>query len=92
MYKINDNVKCFIGILIPDDCYKMAFEGKNVDYLLKEPKIDHIFKNIDINKLKTLQKIHDWSIEAEIYGSNFYKEIEKRLIDFAKNNSLSTNL
>ncbi len=92
LYKANENTKCTIGVLIPDNLYKKSFEGKNVEHLLKDKNIKELFSLVNKDQLKTLQKIHDWSIESEIYGSTFSKEIEKRLINFAKTYHLDINL
>jgi hypothetical protein len=87
LYRGENNSKCFIGVLIPDDIYYPALEGASVfhDYM-KE-----IFTKINIptdknmlNFLSDLQLLHDCCPQ-----DSYHEDIKEDLIAFADRNGLT---
>lgn len=70
----NSSIRCAFGVLIPDELYDLAMEGRVADELLPgaavlnydtgesymTPSMQHLFANeVDGNFLRNLQEIHD---------------------------------
>lgn len=79
MYRLpENNLKCAVGALIPDEIYRESMEGIGIAGLLADfPKLKGLFKNVDIDMLEDLQRIHDkceveeWEEEFKEVATNF---------------------
>lgn len=67
-YRLPNNKRCAVGIIMPDNIYTVAFEGKNIDCLQQGYIYDWswIPKGITVDDLTYIQNIHD-SIAGNIY-------------------------
>ena len=82
-YRGEDNNKCVIGILIPDNLYKAAMEGLNVETVLARwPMVRaHILGDLEyeaqwvmIQFLLFVQSIHDdavWEGETHLFDGEY---------------------
>jgi hypothetical protein len=64
-YRAGQNLKCAIGILIPDELYKREMEGYMVGGLMdKFSEIRELFSDVNARLLEQLQETHDLSTPA----------------------------
>jgi hypothetical protein len=90
-YRGIDKSSCAIGFKIPDELYRLEFEGNAVGILLwSEPKVKSFFKvtsQKDVAFLTSLQKLHDresnWGCDGGISAA---------IAKFAKRHKLSNPL
>lgn len=85
-YRGENNTKCAVGCLIPNDLYDQSFEGKTAKALFKFNKFLPVKKVIIekynvrglklVNLLTHLQKIHDLDSVLD-WGKRFDELIEK---------------
>lgn len=60
LYRGDNGTKCAIGCLIPDELYRYDFEARSISAIrITNPSILLLFKDIPIEFLTGLQKIHD---------------------------------
>lgn len=74
------NVRCIIGVCIPDDMYDPDLEHNTIGTLFhgKPTWYKRVFNGIEIDALILLQAIHD----------NDFNEIKVKLTEFAENYNL----
>ena len=60
-YRIpENNLKCAVGALIPDELYQESFEGKGIVRVMETfAEINKLFENVNFLLLEDLQNIHD---------------------------------
>ena len=88
MYRGNNQTKCGVGFLIPDNLYKESFEGKifhNLPLYIR----DHISNTYEISDvrelygvLNTIQEIHDGSPQTNWseYITERFKNLRNSLL------------
>lgn len=71
LYRGQNNTKCFIGALIPDDLYQESMEKNSVDALVTDfPTISNLLEinNDTLAFYMRMQTIHDYEFDKrEIY-------------------------
>jgi hypothetical protein len=73
-YRSPDGLMCAVGVLIPDDQYRSAFEDLSVDDVA--PRIPAL-KMLDVGLLRRLQVVHDdghpelWKRDLEDVAASF---------------------
>lgn len=78
MYRAHDGNQCLVGCFIPDNLYEEDFEGEHSGVIYdKMSDIMPIVRPM----LLLLQKYHDGYYKE---NNNFFKDIEKKLIDLEK--------
>jgi hypothetical protein len=92
MYRIpENNLKCAIGALIPDELYQESFEGKGIVRVMETfAEINKLFENVNSKLLKDLQTVHDhyevtdWENElqelSKVYGLTMPSKGELRMM------------
>ncbi len=87
LYRGENNSKCFIGVLIPDDMYSPTLEGASVYHDIIRDIFTKINISIDknmLNFLSDLQSLHD-----NCPSDSYHESIEESLTNFAKFNKLT---
>jgi len=64
-YRTDDGLRCAVGCLIKDDEYDPAMEGKDIDTLLYDNHLPHLFPHEEL--LYSLQHTHD---TGHVWNSN----------------------
>lgn len=80
-------LKCHIGMLIPDDMYKVGLESRTAN----SPELDPVYNHLGINReasyvfLMDLQKVHDLNCNS----MNFMEDWKESMVLFARKYDLS---
>lgn len=87
MYRGENGTKCAIGVLIPDNLYTDAMEGRSAGSLF-HVDVDYP-QYLEVNKklLSSLQNVHDFS-----YNWDNTETLKDALVGVAEMNQLSTDV
>lgn len=58
-YRGSHGVKCFVGVLIPDEEYHPCMEGERASYLLTNGNLPPSLDPADVEFYDTMQRVHD---------------------------------
>lgn len=87
MYRGYNDTKCAVGHLIPDDIYDPKMEIGIVVLCGENLKIRELFKDVNINMLRALQRAHDNSNEIR-----FVDDFKIKAFDVAAYYSLNADV
>lgn len=74
LYRTDDGLKCAVGVMIPDDIYRISMENRSVKGILESSSFNlpvSIFNDQNIALLQALQLLHDnyTEDESDTWGS-----------------------